>query len=146
MRCLLVALLLASAPVMATEPAQADYMLNCQGCHLPDGRGFPERQVPDLREQMGRFLTVPGGREYLVQVPGSAQTALDDEGLARVLNWMLNNFSAAQVPQNFQPYTAAEVGQLRQHPLTNPSSIRVELLVQIARQEQTQPAGGLPHE
>ena len=102
--------------------------------------------MPDLREQMGRFLTVPGGREYLVQVPGSAQTALDDEGLARVLNWMLQNFSGAEIPGDFQPYTAGEVGRLRQHPLTNPSSIRVELLVQITRQEQTQPAGGLSHE
>jgi len=146
MRGLLVALLLAAAPAWATEPAQADYMLNCQGCHLPDGRGFPERQVPDLREQMGRFLSVPGGREYLVQVPGAAQTALADADLARLLNWMLNSFSAAEVPGDFQPYTAAEVGLLRQHPLASPSSIRVELLVQIARHEQMQPAGDMPHE
>ena len=146
MRGLVVSLLLAATPAWATEPAQADYMLNCQGCHLPDGRGFPERQVPDLREQMGRFLSVPGGREYLVQVPGAAQTALADADLARLLNWMLNSFSAAEVPVDFQPYTAAEVGLLRQHPLASPSSIRVELLVQIARHEQMQPAGDMPHE
>jgi mono/diheme cytochrome c family protein len=138
-------LLLAAGPAWATEPAQADYMLNCQGCHLPDGRGFPQRQVPDLRQQMGRFLAVPGGREYLVQVPGSAQSALDDEGLARVLNWMLHNFSGAELPGGFLPYSAAEVGQLRQQPLTNPSSIRVQLLVQIARQP-TPPTGALSDE
>ena len=147
-RSVLVLLLLAAGPVWATEPAQADYMLNCQGCHLPAGQGFPARQVPDLRQQMGRFLSVLGGREYLVQVPGSAQTALADEDLARVLNWMLYNFSAADIPADFQPYSAAEVGQLRQHPLSNPSAIRLQLLVQLAELEQAQeqPSGVLPDE
>jgi mono/diheme cytochrome c family protein len=146
MRYATLLLLLATGPVWSTEPAQADYMLNCQGCHLPDGQGFPARQVPDLRQQMGRFLSVPGGREYLVQVPGSAQTALADADLARVLNWMLQHFSAAEIPANFQPYSAAEVGQLRQHPLSNPSVVRTQLLVQLAGQTQAQPSGVLSDE
>mgnify|MGYP001765019447 CR=1 FL=1 len=136
MRTAALLLLLAAGSCWATEPAQADYMLNCQGCHLPDGSGFPARQVPDLREQMGRFLSVPGGREFLVQVPGSAQSALNDADLARVLNWMLQRFSAAQLPADFQPYTAAEVGALRQQPLARVSEVRSELLERIARQEQ----------
>ena len=74
-RAVALGLLLSSSCSWATEPAQVDYMLNCQGCHLPDGSGFPARQVPDLRNRMGSFLSVPGGREYLVQVPGTAQTA-----------------------------------------------------------------------
>ncbi len=136
---------LMACPVWATEPAQADYMLNCQGCHLPKGQGFPARQVPDLREQMGRFLSVPGGREYLVQVPGAAQTALTDADLARLMNWMLYRFSPAQVPSDFQPYSAAEVEQLRQHPLSNPSVLRSHLLQQIA-QQQTQTSKGVAGE
>lgn len=137
----LLLLLLAASSGWATEPAEADYMLNCQGCHLPDGSGFPARQVPDLRNQMGRFLSVPGGREFLVQVPGSAQTALNDADLARLLNWMLLRFSAAQLPANFQPYTAAEVGALRKQPLARVSEVRSELLERIARQEQLQISG-----
>ena len=137
----LLLLLLAASSGWATEPAEADYMLNCQGCHLPDGSGFPARQVPDLRNQMGRFLSVPGGREFLVQVPGSAQTALNDADLARLLNWMLLRFSAAQLPANFQPYTAAEVGALRKQPLAQVSEVRSELLERIARQEQLQISG-----
>ena len=137
----LLLLLLAASSGWATEPAEADYMLNCQGCHLPDGSGFPARQVPDLRNQMGRFLSVPGGREFLVQVPGSAQTALNDADLARLLNWMLLRFSAAQLPANFQPYTAAEVGALRKQPLARVSEVRSELLERIARQEQLQVSG-----
>lgn len=133
--------LLVSSCSWATEPAQVDYMLNCQGCHLPDGRGFPARQVPDLRNQMGRFLSVPGGREYLVQVPGTAQTGLPDADLARLLNWMLGRFSAAQLPADFQPYSAAEVGLLRQHPLASPSAVQAQLLERIVQREQLQPSG-----
>jgi mono/diheme cytochrome c family protein len=136
MRAAALTFLLLAAPVWATEPAEADYMLNCQGCHLPEGQGFPDRQVPDLRHQMARFLNVPGGREFLVQVPGSAQTALNDADLARLLNWMLLRFSAAQMPADFQPYTAAEVGPLRKQPLARVSEVRSELLERIARQEQ----------
>jgi cytochrome c553 len=58
----------------ATPSVQAAYMLGCQGCHLEDGRGFPQRGVPALNEFVGNFLKVPGGREYLVQVPGAAQS------------------------------------------------------------------------
>ena len=141
MRPAVLLLLLAASSGWATEPAEADYMLNCQGCHLPNGSGFPARQVPDLRNQMGRFLSVPGGREFLVQVPGSAQTALNDADLARLLNWMLLRFSAAQLPANFQPYTAAEVGALRKQPLARVSEVRSELLERIARQEQLQVSG-----
>ena len=137
----LLLLLLAASSGWATEPAEADYMLNCQGCHLPNGSGFPARQVPDLRNQMGRFLSVPGGREFLVQVPGSAQTALNDADLARLLNWMLLRFSAAQLPADFQPYTAAEIGALRKQPLAQVSEVRSELLERIARQEQLQISG-----
>ena len=141
MRPAVLLLLLAASSGWATEPAEADYMLNCQGCHLPDGSGFPARQVPDLRNQMGRFLSVPGGREFLVQVPGSAQTALNDADLARLLNWMLLRFSAAQLPADFQPYTAAEIGALRKQPLARVSEVRSELLERIARQEQLQISG-----
>ena len=141
MRPAVLLLLLAASSGWATEPAEADYMLNCQGCHLPNGSGFPARQVPDLRNQMGRFLSVPGGREFLVQVPGSAQTALNDADLAHLLNWMLLRFSAAQLPADFQPYTAAEIGALRRQPLAQVSEVRSELLERIARQEQLQISG-----
>ena len=134
MRPVALLLLLAASSGWATEPAEADYMLNCQGCHLPDGSGFPARQVPDLRNQMGRFLSVPGGREFLVQVPGSAQSGLNDADLARVLNWMLLRLSAAQLPADFQPYTAAEVGALRKQPLARVSEVRSELLERIAHE------------
>jgi mono/diheme cytochrome c family protein len=106
------------------------YILHCQGCHLPDGAGTPGK-VPALKDQVGLFLQVPGGREYLIQVPGTSQSALNDAEVAAVLNWMLHNFSAAQLPDDFAPYTSEEVARFRPHPLADVNAVRVELLARI---------------
>jgi len=127
-------LLLAVPGSWATEPRQFDYMVNCQGCHLPDGSGNPQRQVPAFPGQLGKFLSVPGGRAYLVQVPGSALSGLSDEALAGVLNWMLTTFSPAELPRNFQPYTALEVKQWRSSVPADIQQVREDLLRRIARQ------------
>ena len=119
-------LLLAASPGFAGSPA-VDYALNCQGCHLDDGSGTPG-SVPRLAGTVGRFLDVPGGREFLVQVPGVATSALDDAALAAVLNWMLARFGPPHLPKKYAPYTAAEVGALRQKPLTNVDRVRAELI------------------
>jgi hypothetical protein len=126
-------LLLAAAggPARAEAP-RVDYMLHCQGCHLADGSGSPGA-VPTLRDQIGNFLRVPGGREYLVRVPGSAQSSLDDAALADLLNWMVREFGPAQVAAAFAPYTAPEVGTLRYPPLADVETRRAELLDAISR-------------
>ncbi len=124
-RAWVLALVLASPSVQAD--ARTDYMLNCQGCHADDGRGSPGH-VPDLRDELGLMLRVAGGREYLVQVPGSRNAAIDDAALAAVLNWMLPTFSAATLPQDFAPYTAAEVHRLRSEPFEDTAATRVRLL------------------
>ena len=56
------------------------------GCHLADGRGAPEQGVPSMRGLAGRLLTLPGGREYLVQVPGVMNSGLSDADTARLMN------------------------------------------------------------
>ena len=71
--------------------------------------------------------------EFLVQVPGVATSPLDDAALAAVLNWMLERFGRPQLPAKFDPYTAAEVGALRQKPLTNVDRVRAELIGAAAR-------------
>jgi hypothetical protein len=121
--------LLAAAPALAGSPA-VDYALNCQGCHLNDGSGTPG-SVPALAGSVGRFMRVQGGREYLVQVPGVSTSPLDDAALAAVLNWMLERFGPPQLPEKYAAYTAAEVGALRQKPLTNVDRVRAELLREV---------------
>ena len=122
-------------PLAAGEPtnaqrARVDYMLNCQGCHLPDGDGAGD--VPRMKGFVGNFLKVPGGRKFLVQVPGSANAPLDDARLAGLLNWMLAEISADQLPENFRPYTAEEVGRYRARPLQDVLAVRVRLIQKIA--------------
>jgi hypothetical protein len=121
---------LAAAPAAAYSPA-VDYALECQGCHRADGRGTPG-SVPALAGEVGKFLHVPGGREYLAQVPGVAQAPLDDAATAAVLNWMLHEFGGADVPADFRPYTAAEVGRLRRTPLVDVDGTRRRLLASPA--------------
>jgi hypothetical protein len=120
----------AALAALAAGPAPAgprlDYVLHCQGCHRADGSGTPDA-VPRLRGRMARFLWAPGGRAYLVGVPGAAQSPLDDARLATLLNWMLAEFDATGVPPGFAPYTAAEVGRLRV-PLADVETARAALL------------------
>ena len=109
-----------------------DYALNCQGCHRADGAATPG-SVPALAGSVGKFPRVPGGREYLVRVPGVAQAPLDDARTAAVLNWVLERFGHDDMPADFAPYTAAEVGRLRRSPLTDVERVRRELIEAIAR-------------
>ena len=120
-------LLLGGAGPAHADRAHVDYMLHCQGCHLPDGRGSPDA-VPDFVDHVGRFLEVPGGRAYLVQVPGSAHSPLDDAALAAVLNWIVRAFGPEAVARRFTPYAAAEVARHRATPLDDVAAVRAALL------------------
>jgi hypothetical protein len=118
----------ALARALYADP-QSDYMLRCQGCHLPDGSGFIGK-VPSL-VSIGDFLTVQGGREFLIQVPGTAQSVLTDSQTADVLNWILWNLAKDSLPADFEPYTAAEVSRFRQQRLSDVSKIRAELIARL---------------
>ena len=123
----LVWLALGAAVPARGESPEVSYMLQCQGCHLADGSG-KAGAVPALGGSVGRFLTVPGGREYLVRVPGSSQSPLSDAELAELLNWMVRRFGPAEVAADFTPYSAGEVARVRRPPLTDVDSARRELV------------------
>ena len=110
--------------------ARQNYILNCQGCHLPDGSGS-RGKVPKMSDFVGYFLHVQGGREFLVQVPGVAGAPISDQELADVMNWMLLNFSNDELPDPFIPYDAEEIGKLRRQPLLDMHQRREELLARI---------------
>lgn len=120
-----------TAPLMLTaQPmrgAQLDYARNCQGCHLSSGEGITG-EVPALKDFVGHFMRSREGRAYIPRVPGVAYSPLSNVKLAVLLNWVLYEFSAAQLPANFAPYTTAEVAVLRARPLTDFATERARVL------------------
>jgi hypothetical protein len=117
--------LMRAAPA-AADPS-VDYMLHCRGCHGPDGEGI-DGGAPAFRGQLGRFLSVPDGRAYLVRVPGAAQSELSDARLAALLDWLVRTFDPDGVPHDFAPYAADEVARYRALPLSEVAATRDGLL------------------
>jgi hypothetical protein len=118
------------APAGVANPQRAwqNWTLNCQGCHRPDGTGSAGT-APSLAGTVSKFLTVPGGREYLGRVPGVATSALPSSDLAELMNWMFWRFDKEHLPAGFLPFTAEEIGRLRAQPLRLEASLmRNELL------------------
>ena len=126
----LAALGLTALPVTsAASPAQ-DYMLYCMGCHGPDARGVPGK-VPALAGSLGRFMRTPQGRDYVLRVPGAANSVLADAQLAAVLNWLAERDAAAG-EAHVAPFTAAEVALVRHDPLANVLATRHEVVAALA--------------
>lgn len=114
--------------------ARLDYMLHCQGCHMADGSGV-EGTVPPLPGEVGKYIYSPEWRDYLVQVPGASQALIDDEALARLMNWIVRNFDPDNA-KDLKPYEAAEVGRLRRQPVTNPTEVRRRIVADLPRPPQ----------
>jgi mono/diheme cytochrome c family protein len=131
------ALALSLARPAAADP-QVDYMLHCQGCHGPAGAGVAG-QVPSFRGEVAKFVTVEGGREYLLRVPGTSQSELDDARTAELINWLLREFDEAHVPANFIAFTEAEVAAVRRPAYSDVALIRSRLRRLIAAREGEQP-------
>ncbi len=128
---LIVAGLIGSSSAVSAEPRQ-DYILNCMGCHLVDGAGAPPA-IPRLKDRVGYYLTIPQGRAYLAQVPGAANSLLDDRQLTAVLNWIVDEFAGASRPSQFEPFAVDEVAQYRRTRPDDIDALRHALTAQIAR-------------
>lgn len=127
MRHLLVAAAALAVAGSANADPHADYLLYCRGCHLANGEGVPP-EVPTLVNELGRLLASAEGREYIVRVPGVSQTAMNDQDLAAMLNWVMTEFNSDTLPDNFKPYSAEEVGEARKKVLQDPLRTRAKIL------------------
>ena len=121
-------------PIIANaESPRFNYIMHCQGCHLDDGRETADI-IPALTGT-GQFLRVPGGREFLATVPGVATAPISDEEVADLLNWMLYQFSAEDMLENFVPYSTDEMHKLRRTPLLEVQGVRQQLMAEITKLE-----------
>ena len=108
--------------------AKFNWMMNCQGCHGVEGQGS-ETGAPPMPGVLDKFMAVDGGREYLIRVPGVANAPLSDPELADLVNWVLIQYACAPAPNNFPPYNAEEVSQLRREVLIRQAEpTRIKLL------------------
>jgi len=122
-----------------TPIAQAGYtpatnwQLQCVGCHLPDGEGSRRGDTPRMKDFVGHFLKIEGGREFLVRVPGAAQSALSDTQLAELLNWLLreDGMAGTSMPAHYRPYTGEEISAIRRKAILNLPETRTGLIEQM---------------
>ena len=114
--------------------ARSIYVLHCAGCHGMDASGSVLGRVPDMR-RVGDFLQLPGGREFIVKVPGVMGSGLDDAQVAAVTNWVLATLAPDSVPSGHQPYSASEVQQARAAPLVDVALERQRLVGEAQRRE-----------
>lgn len=94
--------------------ARGDYILHCSGCHLQDGTGNPAKGIPRFTDQIGYFLRVPEGREFLMQVPGLLSARLSDQRAAAVVNYIIVTYSGPSLPEKFERYSGDEAKALRE--------------------------------
>ena len=103
------------------------------GCHQPDGSGSADGDIPDMRGSIGHYLRLPEGRAYLVQVPGTTQSSLNDGDTAELLNWMVKTLGEKEVPADFSPYTRDEVTRLRRNPIDDVPAVRTSLVGRLQK-------------
>lgn len=116
--------LLFSETSLAASP-RINYLLYCSGCHRPTGEGKAPN-VPTLHDELGRMMSVPEMRGYLARVPGAAQAPIDDAELTAVINWVLEEFNADTLPEDFERLTVEEVSAARVKLLADPNKYRAD--------------------
>jgi cytochrome c553 len=111
--------------------AAQDYMLHCMGCHGTQAQGVPGK-VPPLANALTRFMRSPEGRNYVLRVPGAANSALSDAQLAAVLNWVADTFDSPPAGRDVPPFTVGEVTTWRHQPLVSVLAARGEVVKSLA--------------
>ena len=131
-RLLRLAVALAASAFAAAVPASPaqDYTLYCMGCHGAQAQGVPGK-IPPLAGSVSLFMRTPEGRDYVLRVPGAANSALPDAQLAAVLNWLAESYGAPGAARP-APFTVDEVTRARHTPLADVQARRREVIRALA--------------
>jgi hypothetical protein len=117
------------AATAAASPAQ-DYALYCMGCHGSQAQGVPGK-IPPLALTLVPFMRTPEGRNYLLRVPGAANSALADAPLTAVLNWLAVSYApTGEAPP--APFSVSELSSVRHIPLAGVQAARRELIRKLS--------------
>jgi len=130
-RLLLILIVVGTLTATARASPAQDYMLYCMGCHGAQAEGVPGK-VPPLAHALGRYMRTPAGRNYVLRVPGAANSVLSDEQLAAVLNWLAQTFDPDALSSSVALFTTAEVTGLRHSPLASVLAARREAVRELA--------------
>jgi len=117
------------ARMASASPAQ-DYMLYCMGCHGANAQGIAGK-IPALAGALPRYMRTSEGRDYVLRVPGAANSVLSDAQLAAVLNWLAETYAVAGEPRP-APFSVDEVTRARHTPLVNVLETRRAVLRALA--------------
>src|ERR1700733_3065955 len=115
-----------------------EIMLYCMGCHGAQAEGVPGK-IPPLAHALGLYMKTPAGRNYVLRVPGAANSALSDSELAAVLNWLAVSYRAGELSSDTPMFTPAEVAKLRHVPLESVLAARREVVRAMASAGQAPP-------
>lgn len=127
--------LIAALPVTAAErSAPVNYVLRCLGCHLHDGTGLPAAGIPDFVGKVGVFGGSEDGRRYLLHVPGVINSGLSEQETAALLNYIMDTYAGASMPEVFVPFTAEEVGTLKAQNVGNVVAYRRKIAAELRAQ------------
>jgi len=101
------------------------------GCHGTQAQGVPGK-VPPLANALQRFMRTAEGRNYVLRVPGAANSSLSDEQLAAVLNWLARTYDSSASAIAPSPFTTDEVAALRHQPLLSVLATRSAVVHNLA--------------
>ena len=120
-------LLAIAAGQTVADDAGASAYQRCAACHLAGGEGVPGA-FPPLTGRIAEMAVTPDGRQYLIAVVNSglmgsitidgisymsvmpAQGSLyDEQGISDVLNYSIQVLDAANISDDWQPFTLQEV-------------------------------------
>jgi mono/diheme cytochrome c family protein len=119
------------------SPAQ-DYMLYCMGCHGAQAEGVPGK-IPPLT-QLGLYMRTAAGRDYVLRVPGAANSVLSDVQLTAVLNWLAHEYDSKELAADVPLFTVAEVAARRHSALAAVQATRREVVRDLAATGPAPPA------
>jgi len=114
-------------------------MLYCMGCHGAQAEGVPGK-IPPLAHSLGLYMRTAAGRDYVLRVPGAANSVLSDVQLTAVLNWLAREYDSQELAADVPLFTVAEVASRRHSALAAVLATRREVVRDLAATGPAPPA------